>query len=241
MAACVPPLWISWNCCERVAPGRGAAAKNRAAPSISKPRQPAAFPRSTSWASLPISQGRRWQRLPVDTRAERAVRCIGKRRWTSVPATGANWGWRDTIDRYSFDSDHRCRLRHRRRHGARIGRPGAQILLHTKSNRAGLEKSPPTWRHKRQAHRPGAWAILRIAPTGADLVKTAVESLRRPRYRWSAMPAFRCARSSARSTRDELDHAHAVIAGGFFALTSAALPHLKAAGRQRPRGRHLDP
>jgi 3-oxoacyl-[acyl-carrier protein] reductase len=31
-------------------------------------------------------------------------------------------------------------------------------------------------------------------------------------------------------TRPELDHTYAVIAGGFFELASAALPHLKAAG-----------
>lgn len=106
--------------------------------------------------------------------------------------------------------------------------PGTQILLHTKSNRAGLERVAA------ELEAAGARTVLALGDlaerqTGAKLVAAAVD----------AFGALDVVVSNAgfplrpligTLTRDEFEHAHAVIAGGFFALTSAALPHLKAAG-----------
>lgn len=113
-----------------------------------------------------------------------------------------------------------------------LARPGAGILLHTKSNRAGLEKVAAEIEDK------GARAILALGDlsdpaTGARLVETAVEAFGGIDILVSNA-GFPLRPLIGTLTRSELDHAHAVITGGFFALTSAALAHLKAAG---PRGR----
>jgi NAD(P)-dependent dehydrogenase (short-subunit alcohol dehydrogenase family) len=106
----------------------------------------------------------------------------------------------------------------------------AQILLHTKSNRTGLEKVAA------ELEAQGTRTILALGDlaerdTGARLVESAVE----------AFGALDIVVSNAgfplrpligTLTRDELDHAHAVIAGGLFSLATAALPHLKSAGRR---------
>lgn len=113
-----------------------------------------------------------------------------------------------------------------------MARPGAQILLHTKSNRAGLEKVATEIEAK------GARTLLVLGDlaeptTGTRLVETAVAAFG-GLDTLIANAGFPMRPLIGALTRDEFDHAHAVIAGGFHALSSAALPHLKAAG---PRGR----
>lgn len=106
--------------------------------------------------------------------------------------------------------------------------PGANFLLHAKSNRAGLETVAAEIAAK------GANAVLALGDladpaTGARLVETAVDSFGSLETLVSNA-GFPLRPLIGDLTRAELDHGYAVIAGGFFALTSAALPHLKAAG-----------
>jgi NAD(P)-dependent dehydrogenase (short-subunit alcohol dehydrogenase family) len=105
---------------------------------------------------------------------------------------------------------------------------GAQILLHTKSNRAGLDKVAA------ELEAAGTRTVLALGDlakreTGTQLVAQAVEAFGSLDI-LVANAGFPLRPLIGELTRDELDHTHAVIAGGFFALTSAALPHLKAAG-----------
>lgn len=106
------------------------------------------------------------------------------------------------------------------------------MLLHSKSNRAGLEKVAAEVAAK------GGLSVLALGDlaepdTGARLVGTALDSFGGLQVLVSNA-GFPLRPLIGALTREELDHAYAVIAGGFFALSSAALPHLKAAG---PRGR----
>jgi len=106
----------------------------------------------------------------------------------------------------------------------------AQILLHTKSNRAGLEKVAA------ELDATGTHTILALGDlaergTGARLVESAVEAFGGLDIVVSNA-GFPLRPLIGTLTRDELDHAHAVIAGGLFSLASAALPHLKSAGKQ---------
>lgn len=113
-----------------------------------------------------------------------------------------------------------------------LARPGASLLLHTKENREGLERVAA------EAGAKGAATVLALgdlaeADTGARLVDLAVEAFGRVDI-LIANAGFPLRPPFGSLTRAELDYAHAVIAGGFFALATAALPHLRAAG---PRGR----
>lgn len=113
-----------------------------------------------------------------------------------------------------------------------LARPGANLLLHAKSNRGGLELVAA------DVESSGGRAILALGDledpaTGGRLVETAVETFGSLDTLVSNA-GFPLRPLIGDLARDELDHAYAVIPGGFFALTSAALPHLKAAG---PRGR----
>ncbi|WP_303976924.1 SDR family NAD(P)-dependent oxidoreductase [Dongia mobilis] len=110
--------------------------------------------------------------------------------------------------------------------------PGRQMLLHTKSNRAGLE-SIAAEVEARGSRTVLALGDLADAATGSRLVEAAVAAFGGLEILVSNA-GFPLRPLIGMLTRDELDHAYAVIAGGFFALTSAALPHLRAAG---PRGR----
>lgn len=106
--------------------------------------------------------------------------------------------------------------------------PDTQILLHTRSNRAGLEKVAQELEAK------GARTLLVLGDlaaheTGAKLVAAAIEAFGMLDTLVSNA-GFPLRPLIGTLTRDAFDHAHAVIAGGFYALTSAALPHLKAAG-----------
>ncbi|MBI2253089.1 MAG: SDR family oxidoreductase [Proteobacteria bacterium] len=108
----------------------------------------------------------------------------------------------------------------------------AQILLHTKSNRTGLEKVAAELEAK------GTRTILALGDlaerhTGARLVENVVEAFGGLDIVVSNA-GFPLRPLIGGLTRDEFDHAHAVIAGGLFALATAALPHLKSAG---PQGR----
>lgn len=111
-----------------------------------------------------------------------------------------------------------------------LARPGANLLLHTKSNRAGLERVAADLAGQ------GARTILALGDlaepaTGGRLVETAVDAFGGLDVLVSNA-GFPLRPLIGTLTRSELDHAYAVISGGFFALTSAALPHLKAAGRR---------
>jgi NAD(P)-dependent dehydrogenase (short-subunit alcohol dehydrogenase family) len=113
-----------------------------------------------------------------------------------------------------------------------LARPGASLLLHTRANQSGLERVAA------EVEAKGARAVLALGDlaepdTGARLVALSVEAFGRVEILVSnagfpLRPAF------GSLTRAELEYAHATIAGGFFALATAALPHLRAAG---PRGR----
>ncbi|MDY0872423.1 SDR family NAD(P)-dependent oxidoreductase [Dongia rigui] len=103
-----------------------------------------------------------------------------------------------------------------------------QILLHTKSNRAGLEQVAA------EIEAAGTRTVLAMGDlaqreTGAQLVAQAIEAFGGLDI-LIANAGFPLRPLIGELTRDELDYTHAVIAGGFFALTTAALPHLKSAG-----------
>jgi 3-oxoacyl-[acyl-carrier protein] reductase len=109
-----------------------------------------------------------------------------------------------------------------------LAQPGASMLLHTKSNRAGLEKVAAELEGK------GVRTVLALGDlaepaTGTRLVETAVEAFG-GLDTLVANAEFPLRPLIGTLTRPELDHTYAVIAGGFFELASAALPHLKAAG-----------
>ncbi|WP_374377920.1 SDR family NAD(P)-dependent oxidoreductase [Dongia sp.] len=104
----------------------------------------------------------------------------------------------------------------------------AQILLHTKGNRAGLEKIAAELEAK------GTRTVLALGDlaereTGARLVEKAIDSFGTLDIVISNA-GFPLRPLIGTLTRDELDHAYAVIAGGLFSLATAALPHLKSAG-----------
>ncbi len=113
-----------------------------------------------------------------------------------------------------------------------LARPGASMLLHTKSNRAGLEAVAAELEAK-GARTALALGDLAARDTGAALVAAAIDAFGALDILISNA-GFPLRPLIGDLTRDAFEHAHAVIAGGFFALTTAALPHLKAAG---PRGR----
>lgn len=104
----------------------------------------------------------------------------------------------------------------------------AQILLHAKGNPAGLERVAAELEAK------GTRTVLALGDlaereTGARLVETAVDSFGGLDILVSNA-GFPLRPLIGALTRDEFDHAHAVIAGGLFSLATAALPQLKAAG-----------
>ncbi|WP_374310403.1 SDR family NAD(P)-dependent oxidoreductase [Dongia sp.] len=113
-----------------------------------------------------------------------------------------------------------------------LARPGARMLLHTRSNRAGLEAVAAEL-EAMGARTALALGDLAARDTGAALVTAAIDAFGALDILISNA-GFPLRPLIGSLTRDEFEHAHAVIAGGFFALATAALPHLKAAG---PRGR----
>jgi 3-oxoacyl-[acyl-carrier protein] reductase len=113
-----------------------------------------------------------------------------------------------------------------------LARPGARMLLHTRSNRIGLEEVA------REVATKGAEAVLAMGDlakgtTGAELVKAAIDAFGDIDTLISNA-GFPMRPQIGALTREAFDEAHRVIAGGFLALAGAALPHLKAAG---PRAR----
>lgn len=111
-----------------------------------------------------------------------------------------------------------------------LAQPDASMLLHTKSNRAGLEKVAA------ELEAEGVRTVLALGDlaepaTGTHLVETAAVTFGGLDI-LVANAGFPLRPLIGTLTRVELDHAYAVIAGGFFELASAALPHLKAAGAQ---------
>jgi 3-oxoacyl-[acyl-carrier protein] reductase len=111
-----------------------------------------------------------------------------------------------------------------------LARPHARMLLHTKSNRAGLEKVAAECAAK------GALTVLAMGDlaqeaTGAELVKAAIDAFGTIDTLISNA-GFPMRPQIGTLTAEAFDEAHRVIAGGFLALAGAALPHLKAAGTQ---------
>ncbi|MBK8160170.1 MAG: SDR family oxidoreductase [Rhodospirillaceae bacterium] len=106
--------------------------------------------------------------------------------------------------------------------------PNVNVVLHTRSNRAGIEKVAAEIEAK------GARTLLALGDladptTGTRLVEMSVAAFGGLDV-LVANAGFPLRPLIGTLTRAELDHAYAVIAGGFFALSSAALPYLKAAG-----------
>lgn len=109
-----------------------------------------------------------------------------------------------------------------------LARPGVCMLLHTKSNRRALETVAG------ELAAQGVRTVLAMGDlaardTGAALVETAIDAFGALDILISNA-GFPLRPLIGNLTRDEFEHAHAVIAGGFFALASAALPYLKGAG-----------
>ncbi len=113
-----------------------------------------------------------------------------------------------------------------------LARPGNRFLLHTKSNKAGLEAVAA------EIEAAGGTCVLALgdladAATGSGLVARAVDAFGGIDILVSNAGFPLRPRIGALSRR-EFDHAHDVIAGAFFELTTAALPSVTQAG---PRGR----
>jgi 3-oxoacyl-[acyl-carrier protein] reductase len=112
----------------------------------------------------------------------------------------------------------------------RLAGPGARLLLHTKSNAAGLKSIAAEVTAKGGAVETALYDLAR-PEAGGLLVEQAVKAFGTLDILVSnaghpVRPPF------GSLTRADFDQAHAIIAGGFFALASAALPSLRAAGKR---------
>lgn len=117
--------------------------------------------------------------------------------------------------------------------GAAIARklaaPGHAIVLHALTNRSGCERVAADLREA-GAETNIVLGDLSDPPTGRRLVETTVEVFGGLDV-LVANAGFPERRPFGEIDRAGFDHTHAVIAGGFFEMATAALPHLAAAGR----------
>lgn len=113
----------------------------------------------------------------------------------------------------------------------RIAGPGTALVIHTRQNRAGLERVAAAAQQAGAAVRPALGDLAEPATADA-LIEGAITSF----GRLDALvhvAGFALDRPFGALDQADLDHSTAVIRDAFFRLASGALPHLEAA----PAGR----